>query len=175
MFSRRATFIGVQCFFFPSNGKIFKTLTYLPVNKHWRARSFCRVKNIYFRINLKINLDPINYRIIRVPTAPPSQFASLTNNYEVNPLLPREIVYIREYTSGNLCKNQSQGYCVQMTLNKSFALSLAENLAPTLRLFWLQRQPMLNPTDKPWRIFSKITQSLLPASEFEREKQRYKR
>ena len=33
-----------------------------------------------------------------------------------------EKLYIREYTSGNLCKNWSQGYCVQTALKTSFAL-----------------------------------------------------
>ena len=35
-----------------------------------------------------------------------------------------ENLYIREYTSGNLRKIWSQGYCVQTALNTSFALLL---------------------------------------------------
>ena len=56
---------------------------------------------------------------------------------------------IREYTSGNVRNNWSQGYCVQTALNiiSVFSSLAAGNSASNLRLFWLQNQ-LLNLADK---------------------------
>ena len=49
-------------------------------------------------------------------------FSLKKNIWRIPVLYVSEKLYIREYTSGNLRKNLSQGYCVQTALTTSFAL-----------------------------------------------------
>ena len=71
-----------------------------------------------------------------------------------------EKLYIREYTSGNLRKNWSQGFCVQTAMNTSFALrSQLENRRQLC--VCLTPKSAVKSSRRTRRMFSTNTKSLV--------------